>query len=106
MKSSGRKLRQMQVATVEINGSHLQRGTLSVEVRAWQHSRVEPKERDQPIHLGNSERCKGVRGSGWGSWKPGGSALTAQEWRLPAAEVLERGPLLPSGGLHQRCAVC
>lgn len=63
-----------------------------MEVRAWQHSRVEPKERDQPIHLGSSERCKGVREVGGG---PGSQGLKHSLPRggLPAAEVLEReGP--------------
>ena len=35
-----------------------------------------------------------------------GSALTAQGWPACCRRLGERGSLLPSGGLHQSCAVC
>lgn len=106
MKSSGWKLRHI------CRSGHLgdkwwsPQGASSVKVRKLQHSRREPKERDPPIHLGNSKSFEGRQGGEWGSWRPGAQALTAQgvacllqrSWR-------ERAPNATWGPLPELCYV-
>lgn len=59
-----------------------------MEVRKLQHSSVEPKEGDPPVHLGNSKRSRGVREVSGG---PGGRDTHSlpKGGGLPAAEALE-----------------
>lgn len=75
------------------------------KVRTWQHSRVEPKERDQPFYLRNSKRRKGVREVGGGPGSQGLSTHCPGVACLPQASQGERVPPAIWGPPPELCCV-
>lgn len=54
-----------------------------------QHSRVDPKERAPPNHLGNSKKAELRQRGGGGVLEAGGTGTHCLRGGLPAAEVLD-----------------